>query len=197
VKILPFPLLAALRKLLLPLLLGCCAFSTAQDANPVIDGHWRINEELSDNTDKQVEHALRAAGERVRRSWFDRRKDRYRGGPADQELYDRLSYDPVLTVTTIDDGYNFEYADGYSRAVYTDNRSRAVSLTALDSVEDFSLGHWENGRFLVEAHPRDGGHVSETYTLLEGGARLQVELIARPGTFSEDIELKRVYDKQP
>lgn len=186
-----------LTTLLLPALLAWCALATAQDDAPVIDGQWRINEELSDSTDKQVERALRAAGERVRSSWFDRRKDRYRGGPADQELYDRLSYDPVLTITAIEDGYDFEYADGYSRPVYTDNRSRAVSLTALDSVEDFSLGHWENSRFLVEAHPRDGGHVNETYTLLEGGTRLQVELIARPGTFSEDIELKRVYDKQP
>lgn len=184
-------------RLLLPALLLCCSVARAQDADAALTGHWLINEQLSDNTDKQVERALKAAGERVRSSWFDRRKDRYRGGPADQELYDRLSYDPVLTISTIENGFDFEYADGFSRAVYTDNRSRAVSLTALDSVEDFSLGHWENGSFLVEAHPRDGGHASETYTLLANGSRLQVDFIIRPGTFSEDIVLKRVYDRQP
>lgn len=189
--------LTVLRPLLLPVLLLCCACANAQDGDAALNGDWLINEKLSDNTDKQVERALRAAGERVRSSWFDRRKDRYRGGPADQELYDRLSYDPVLTIMPIEAGYDFEYADGFSRSVYTDNRNRIVSLTALDSVEDFSLGHWENGRFLVEAHPRDGGHASETYTLLEAGARLQVEFIIRPGTFSEDIVLKRVYDRKP
>lgn len=194
---LPATALVLLRRLLLPALLFCCDIAHGQSGDAALNGRWLINEQLSDNTDKQVERALKAAGERVRSSWFDRRKDRYRGGPADQELYDRLSYDPVLTISSIDDGFDFEYADGFSRPVYTDNRSRAVSLTALDSVEDFSLGHWEDGRFLVEAHPRDGGHASETYTLLANGSRLQVEFIIRPGTFSEDIVLKRVYDRQP
>lgn len=164
---------------------------------PDITGSWRINEALSDNTDKQVERALRAAGEKVSSSWFDRRKDKYRGGPAEQELYDRFSYDPVLTITTTDGGYVFEYADGFKRNVFTDNRSRAISLTALDTVEDFSMGHWESERFLVEAHPRDGGFASEVYQLQNGGTQLQVEFSIRPASFREDIELKRVYDRVP
>ena len=166
-------------------------------ADPQFAGHWRINEELSDNTDKQVERALKAAGERVKRDWFSRRKDRYRGGPPEQELYDRFSYDPVLTITQEDNAYVFEYADGFRQSVFTDNRSRSVSLTALDSVEDFSLGHWENGKFLVEAHPRDGGFASAIYTLLNGGTRLQVEFLIRPDSFQQEIELKRVYDREP
>jgi hypothetical protein len=165
--------------------------------DPQLLGRWRINTELSDNTDKQVERALKAAGEKIQRSWFDRRKDFYRGGPAEQELYDRLSYDTVLTITEGDDAYVFEYADNFRRPVYTDNRSRSVSLTALDSVEDFLLGHWENNKFLVEAHPRDGGFASGTYTLLNNGARLQVEFLIRPQSFEKEIELKRVYDREP
>lgn len=166
-------------------------------ADAMLAGSWRINEDLSDSTDKQVERALRDAGERVKRSWFSRNKERYRGGPAEQELYDRFSYDPVLTISKQENAYVFEYADNFRRTVYTDNRSRTVSLTALDSMEDFSLGHWENGSFLVESHPRDGGHASETYTLLNGGTRLQVEFIVLPNSFTEEIELKRVYDRQP
>lgn len=166
-------------------------------ADPQFTGRWLINEQLSDNTDKQVERALKAAGERVKRDWFSRRKDRYRGGPPEQELYDRFSYDPVLTITQDDSAYIFEYADSFRRSVYTDNRSRSVSLASIESVEDFSLGHWEKGRFLVEAHPRDGGFASETYTLLNGGTRLQVDFLIRPDSFREEIELKRVYDRQP
>ncbi|MES2606970.1 MAG: hypothetical protein V4603_18720 [Pseudomonadota bacterium] len=180
--------------LCLGMLLGSA--SHAQPA-AMLAGNWLINEDLSDNTDKQVERALRDAGERVKRSWFNRDKERYRGGPAEQELYDRFSYDLVLTISEQDNGYVFEYADNFRRSVYTDNRSRTISLTALDSMEDFSLGHWENGKFLVESHPRDGGHASETYTLLNGGARLQVEFIVSPNSFTEEIELKRVYDRQP
>jgi hypothetical protein len=171
--------------------------SSRAQADPLLTGHWRINTELSDNTDKRVEIALRAAGEKVKRSWFDRRKDRYRGGPAEQEVYDRFSYDPVLSITTLDGGYTFEYADNFRRDVYTDNRNRTVSLTALDSVEDFSLGHWEAGKFMVESHPRDGGYANETYTLLNNGTRLQVEFFVRPASFIEEIELKRVYDRAP
>lgn len=190
----------SLRNSLLPVLCVLAmlaALPALPQTVPDITGNWRINEQLSDETDKQVERALRASGQKVSSSWFDRRKDKYRGGPAEQELYDRFSYDPVLTISTAENGYIFEYADSFSRTVFTDNRSRAVSLTALDSVEDFSLGHWENERFLVEAHPRDGGFASEVYTLQNGGAQLQVEFVIRPSSFSEEIELKRVYDRVP
>lgn len=190
----------SLRNSLLPVLCVLAmlaALPALPQTVPDITGSWRINEQLSDDTDKQVERALRASGQKVSSSWFDRRKDKYRGGPAEQELYDRFSYDPVLTISTAENGYIFEYADSFSRTVFTDNRSRAVSLTALDTVEDFSLGHWENERFLVEAHPRDGGFASEVYTLQNGGAQLQVEFVIRPSSFSEEIELKRVYDRVP
>jgi hypothetical protein len=172
-----------------------CHDSPAQEV-PELAGSWRINTELSDNTDRKVEVALRAAGERVRRRLFDRRDDIYRGGPADQELYDRISYDRELHIDLQGEVYHFTYADDYQRPVYTDNRSRSVSLAELDQVEDFSLGHWEDGKLLVEARPRDGGFAEETYTLLNGGLQLQVELYIQPRTFQVPIELKRIYDRQ-
>lgn len=164
--------------------------------NTALAGDWLFNESLSDNTDNRVEAALRAAGQRIERRLFDRREDKYRGGPENQELYDRISYDRELHIDLDGAVYYFTYADQWQRTIYTDNRSRSVSLTGLVNVEDFSLGHWENGKLLVEAHPRDGGVARETYTLIENDARLQVEFYIKPRTFPEAIELTRVYDRQ-
>ncbi len=172
------------------------AGAVCAQADPALVGHWRINDKLSDDTDDQVEKGMKASGEKVEHSWFDRRKDKYRGGPADQELYDRLSYDPVLTITQQNNSYMFEYADDFRTTIYTDNRSHSVSLNALEQSEDFQLGIWEAGLFLVEMHPRDGGYVNATYALIEGGKRLQAGFVIKPGTFTSEIKLKRVYDRQ-
>ncbi|HTR00733.1 MAG TPA: hypothetical protein VMH83_12105 [Candidatus Acidoferrum sp.] len=180
--------------ILLPLLLAG-SWSLAQ-ADSAFNGRWRINEGLSDNTDSQVEKAIRKAGEKVDSSWFDKRKDKYRGGPADQELYDRFSYDPVLAITAVPEGYVFEYADNFKSTVYTDNRSHSVSLNALDSSEDFLEGQWKDGKLQVEMHPRDGGYVAATYSLSDGGKRLHAEFTIKPNSFAEAIELERVYDRQ-
>ena len=166
-------------------------------AQPTADltGRWTVNTKLSDDTDDQVEEALRRAGEKITRSWFNRDKEFYRGGPVEQELYDRLSYDTVLAIDPVGDHFRFTYADDFSREVFTDDRSRAVSLTGLDAVEDFSLGHVEDERFVIETHPRDGGVIYETYRLLDQGLRLEVELELQPSSFTESITLRRVYDR--
>jgi hypothetical protein len=172
------------------------SFLHAQQQNP-FEGKWLFNAELSDNTDKQVEASLKAAGEKINRRLFDRRQDRYRGGPAEQELYDRISYDRELTISFEDDTYIFTYADNFVRPVYTDNRSRSVSLAGLDEVEDFSFAHMEGEKLMVEARPRDGGFADETYSLINNGTQLQMEFYIQPKGFSVPIELKRVFDRQP
>jgi hypothetical protein len=189
----PFGALSALAFLLLPAMLAAQPSATEI---PAIVGNWLFIAELSDSTDDKVEAALRKMGERVRRRWFEQRDDVYRGGPADQELYDRISYDKELEIVADGDHFLFTYAGEYERPVYTDNRSRSVSLTQLESVEDFSLGHWENGKLLVEAHPRDGGFAEESYELINGGAQLRVQLYIKPRSFDEVIELERVFDRQ-
>jgi hypothetical protein len=174
-----------------------CLCSGAFAQTPDITGSWAVNEKLSDVTDKRVEAALRAAGEKVQGGgWFSSNKERYRGGPVEQELYDRMSYDMVLTIGVDADTYNFTYADDFTRPAYTDNRNRSVSLNALDAVEDFSLGHWEGEVFKVETHPRDGGYAEESYRLINGGKQLQVDLYIMPKSFREAITIKRVYDKK-
>ena len=171
-----------------------CVGNTASAASD-ITGSWILNEALSDNTDKKVEVALRAAGEKVKRRLFDRKKDRYRGGPPEQELYDRISYDTLLEIRLDNEVYHFTYAGEFERPVYTDNRSRTISLNGLDEVEDFSMAHWEQDKLLVEARPRDGGFAEETYELLNGGSQLKVSLYIKPRVFDAAIELTRVFDR--
>lgn len=174
--------------------------SYSQELSPQLEtslaGDWVFNESLSDSTDRQVEKALRAAGEKVKRNWFSRDKERYRGGPPEQELYDHISYDSELTINLDDNTYQFTYQATFFRPVYTDNRSRSVSLSAVDKVEDFSFAHWEGEKLLVEARPRDGGFANETYTLINQGSQLQVELYIKPGSFQEPIEILRIYDRK-
>ena len=186
-------------RLMLNALLLCLACSQLLMAQPIAEfaGSWVINEELSDSTDRQVEAALRSAGEKVRRRLFDTRKDRYRGGPPEQELYDRISYDNVLKIDFDGETWIFTYADDFIRPIYTDNRSRSVSLTGLDEVEDFSFAHWEDEKLMVEARPRDGGFADETYSLINEGTQLQVELYIKPRNFQVPVEIRRVYDRAP
>lgn len=184
------------RPLALLLLLLWTTPLAAQDPHQ-FDGHWVFNESASDSTDKQVEAAMRAMGQRVRSRWFSRDKERYRGGPEDQELYDRISYDRVLTIEYADDRYRFTYADDYRRPVFTDNRSRSVSLTGLDAVEDFSFAHWEGDTLVVEARPRDGGFAEERYSLVNGGSQLKAEMYILPRTFTSPVELVRIFDRNP
>jgi len=189
------------------LLLVLCAFASgagAQDTavadiRAAIAGHWVINDDLSDNTDEQVEAAIRAAGGKVaRRRWFSKpEEDRYRGGPADQELYDRISYDDVLTISHNPPELVFEYADNYRRRFHTDGRRRTTGVSDyFDSGGvDFSFGNWSGNQLIVEARPRDGGYTLETYSLEDQGQRLRVVMTLEPFVFGSPIALVRIFDR--
>ncbi|MDG2175679.1 MAG: hypothetical protein P8M72_06070 [Gammaproteobacteria bacterium] len=174
------------------LLLSMC--SMAQDRQ-AIAGNWVINTDLSDNTDSQVAKALRAMGEKVSRCWLRCEEDRFRGGPKEQELYDRISYDKGLLIKLGEQEYLFTYDDNYRRPVFTDGRSQSVSLTGLDNVEDFSFAHWEGNSLLVEARPRDGGFANEIYTLIDEGTHLRVEMYIQPRSFDIPLEIVRIYHR--
>ena len=180
-------------------LLGFCLLSPVSLAQleQEMAGSWVINEDLSDNTDRQVEASLKAAGQKIHRSIFDRRKDRYRGGPPEQELYDHISYDKELTLQLQRPAFTFTYDDGFVRPVYTDNRTRSVSLSGIEEVKDFSFAHFEDGKLLVEGRPRDGGFTQESYALINDGTQLQADLYIQPDSFQEPIEIHRVYDRKP
>ena len=172
--------------------------STLTDVKTSFNGHWIINEELSDNTDDKVEVAIKEAGGSVqRRGWFSKEEDIYRGGPAEQELYDRISYDDILTIEYNDPEFVFEYADQFKRVFHTDGRRRTTGVNAFfeEGGQDFSIANFDGNALLVEARPRDGGYAMETYTLLEGGNRLRVEMLIEPASFGSTILLVRIYDR--
>lgn len=176
--------------------------SESQSADPenhqLMVGDWVFNEELSDNSDDQVEEAIKDGGGKVARRFFRKRpEDFYRGGPPEQELYDRISYDDVLRIEYTDPEFTFTYADNYQRIFHTDGRRRSTTANSFyaEGGEDFSFGNWDASALVVEARPRDGGFTLETYTLEEDGNRLRVEMTIEPESFRGAISLTRVYDR--
>ena len=170
------------------------------DYGNALQGHWQLNETLSQNTDDQVEAAIKAAGGKVERRWFrSRPQDYYRGGPEEQEMYDRISYDRVLTIRYAAPEFQLEYADGFTRVLYTDGRSRSTGVNDYfrQGGADFSFGSWDGEHLFIEGRPRDGGYTEEIYSLEENGQRLRVELEIKPQNFAAAISLVRVYDRQP
>ena len=175
---------------------------TASDGHEqtLLEGSWVINEELSDDTDEAVEEAIVKAGGRVERRWFGRaEKGRYRGGPEEHELYDRISYDEVLRIHYQAPEFWFGYEDGWERIFHTDGRTRSVGASGFYETggQDFSFGAWEGDTLYVEGRPRDGGFTMETYTVEDAGARLRVELTIKPENFGAAIEMVRIYDRRP
>ena len=154
--------------------------SLGQDRADVVEGFtgsWVINDELSDNTDDAVEDAIREAGGKVKRRFLRKRpEDFYRGGPAEQELYDRISYDDVLTISIEEPELRFEYADSYVRVFHSDGRRRRTTANSFyeEGGSDFSFANWRGSTLVVEARRRDGGFTLGTYTLIDGGSRLKI-----------------------
>lgn len=188
-----------LKSIGLPTLLLLWSVSSGQSSDFVssLSGSWVINDELSDNTDDQVEEAIEAGGGRGGRGLFNRQEDFYRGGPPEHELYDRISYDDVLRIQYNAPEFRFTYEDGYERVFHTDGRRRRVSANSFytEGGEDWSSGLFEQNSLVVEGRPRDGGFTIETYTLEAGGARLRIEMTIQPDSFNVPIELTRVFDK--
>ena len=154
-------------------------------------GEWIINDDLSDNTDDQVEEAIEAGGGDGGRGFFNRQEDFYRGGPPEHELYDRISYDDLLTIEYSEPEFRFTYEDNYFRIFHTDGRRRRT--TANDFFEgggtDWSEGNFENEALVVEARPRDGGFATEIYTLENDGYRLRIEMLIQPLSFLSLIHI--------
>lgn len=185
--------------LLLVLALLAPVLSVVRAQEHPLEGTWVANLELSDDPDLAVETAIKAAGGKVERRWFGKgERGRYRGGPAEHELYDRLSYDNTLRIALDEPEVWMGYEDGFERVFHTDGRSQSVGASQHyeEGEQDFSLAAWEGEVLAVEGRPRDGGFTLETYTLEEGGQRLRVELEIRPRSFGATIRMVRVYDRQ-
>jgi len=183
----PFSVIVALTLLL------CASRAGAAEANLAFAGDWVINQDLSDDTDKKVEDAIKAAGGRPD-SGGKKGRGRYRGGPKEEELYDRMAYDDVLNIRIDPPQITFTYADGFTRTFYTDGRGRTIS--AIGEKQDYSFGGWGNGKLSVESVPRDGGWTREEYSLQAGSNQLRAELHMKPLTFMSTINIVRIYDRK-
>ncbi len=185
--------------LLLVLALLAPGLSVVRAQEHPLEGTWIANLELSDDPDLAVETAIKAAGGKVERRWFGKaERGRYRGGPAEHELYDRLSYDNTLRIALDEPEVWMGYEDGFERVFHTDGRSQSVGASQHyeEGEQDFSLAAWEGEVLAVEGRPRDGGFTLETYTLEESGQRLRVELEIRPRSFGATIRMVRIYNRQ-
>ncbi len=160
------------------------------------NGSWRINEELSDDTDEQVELAIREAGGRPPRTAKEG-KGRYRGGPPEHALYDHISYDENLEFNYIPPEFHLRYDYGFERVFHSDNRKRVVSASGsiAGDNQDFSFASWDGYTLLVESRPRDGGWTLERYELLNDGLQLKATLQIKPSSFAFPINITRIYDK--
>jgi len=171
--------------------------SAAADFADRLVGSWLINDELSDDTDDQVEDAIEEGGGKGSRGLFNNGEDFYRGGPPEHELYDRLSYDDVLTIEHEEPEYRFTYEDDFLRVFHTDGRRRRTTAADFYSgaAADWSFGYFEGESLIVEGQPRDGGFTIETYTLSADGNRLRIEMLIQPDSFAVPINLMRVFDR--
>jgi len=178
------------------LLVSFTAFSVADEGATGFTGVWVINDELSDDTDKQVEKAIKAAGGKIKRGG-KKGKGRYKGGPPEQALYDHISYDEVLQFQYNDPEFRLVYAEDFERMFYSDNRSRTVTAsgTSRGDRTDYSFAAWDGAKLLVESRPRDGGWISEVYSLNPETGQLRVELKLKPLSFRVPINIVRIYDR--
>ena len=194
----PMPVLTMQPRLLFPLIMLLFTFNCYSAVNitadiPAFNGRWVIDEELSDDTDKQVEKAIKASGGRIQSR--GRGKGRYKGGPKEQAMYDHISYDEILVFDYMDPEFRLRYEDGYERVFFSDGRQRTVSAsgTSVGDHLDFSFASWVENSLVVESRPRDGGWTNETYTLESDTQQLRVKMVLKPSSFAEPIHILRIY----
>ncbi len=186
------------RRVLLVLSLGGVASPAL--ANNIIsqdrfNGAWVFNQGLSDNTDRQVEEAIKKAGGTVRRP-KKQGKYRYKGGAPEQALYDHLAYDETFHFFYEAPEFVLRYEENFQRVFYGDGRSRTVSASGSGQREDYAFAAWDGETLYIEARVADGGSTSEVYSLQLNGEQLRVELRLKPISFAVPVEITRIFDRQ-
>ena len=175
--------------------MGGLSFAMNAGDTDKFNGVWVINEELSDNTDKRVEKAIKKMGGKIKRP-KKKGKYRYKGGPAEQELYDHLAYSEILRFHYVEPEFILLYDNDFKRVFYSDGRGRTVSASGSAAREDYSFAAWDGNALYVEARPRDGGTTSEVYSLQSQGDQLRIELKLKPVSFGVPVEITRIYDRR-
>ena len=183
--------MAALAGLLVP------ADLRAQDAR--IAGRWVLNLDDSDDPDKAVEKAIKAAGGTIKppKGTNRRTRGRYRGGPEDQALYDHVSYDERLEIAFTDSVFLFAYPGDFTRRFSTEPTTRSQSASGATAADqtDFSFGYWQGETLMVESRPRDYGSIMEAYRIRPETDQLELNTELKPGKFLEPVRIVLVFDR--
>ena len=160
------------------------------------NGAWKVNEELSDDTDEQIEIAIKEAGGRPPRT-AKKGKGRYRGGPPEHALYDHISYDDNLLFNYSPPEFHLRYDGEFERVFHSDNRTRVVSASGsvAGDNQDFSFASWDGSILIVESRVRDNGWTLERYELLNEGLQLRATLQVKPSSFALPVNIIRIYDR--
>ena len=112
-------------------------------------------------------------------------------------MYDHVSYDSILQIKINDPEVEFTYPKGYDRVFYTDDRSRTASASgdSKSDRQDYSFADWEDGKLIVESRPRDGGWITETYSLQADGQQLRLVTSLKPSSFLVPIKIVRIFNR--
>lgn len=166
-----------------------------------LTGSWVLNHDASDDVDKAIEKAVQKDGGKMRPppGTSRRTRGRYRGGPEDEALYDRVTYEQQVSIAFDGNEFTFRYADGFVRRFSTDRttRSQSASGTGADDNADFSFAYWDGPMLYVESRPRDQGWIMETYRFREPTGQLELALQLNPSRFGSSIEIELVFDRAP
>jgi hypothetical protein len=180
------------RSLVAPLALiciaaACAAQSGAHAARPSFTGTWRLNRKLSDKPEEKLKEA---AGKRGGLG-------RIIGGRAARgRIQDRMKnlegFGEVLKITHNDPELQMAGNNDFSRKIFTDGRKVSSTTPKGESLE--TTARWQGSQLVVVTQRTNGGKLTQTYSLGEGGAQMIVLFQIAGQRLDRPIEMRFVYD---
>lgn len=186
-------------------------------AHDDLEGHWRFDQELSDDVEDAFDGKLKRSrypvpgglvreGERPNNQdiqqmnyWDAIRDSRERRSQKDLSRLGTVY--PLLTATRLDvvasaDGYTFTYDELLPRRVRPNPAGRVYSAKGDELVSDtlgYTLSYWEGDTLVLETDPPDGGHYVEHVTRRDAPPRLEYRVKVDLIILDEPIEVTRVF----
>jgi len=156
---------------------------------PNFTGTWRLNRELSDKPQEKVKEAVGKKGALGRmiggRAAQGRMQDRMKNNEALAEVLRIIHNDPEFQVT----GNN-----NFSRQLFTDGRKVSATTPKGESFE--TTARWQGSQLVVVTQRANGGKLTQTYTLGQGGEQMIVLIQIAGQRLDRPIEIRFVYDAE-
>jgi hypothetical protein len=163
------------------------AQSGANTDHPNFTGTWRLNRELSDKPEEKFKEAIGKRGG----------LGRIIGGRAARgKMQDRMKnlegFGEVLKITHNDPEFQVAGNSDRSRQIFTDGRKINVTTQNGESIE--TTARWQGSRLVVVTQRANGGKLTQTYSLGEGGPQMIVLIQIASQRLDRPIEMRFVYD---